>query len=183
MTRLLIPDAGPLFSLAAGNLLHLLARFRVGITDIVHDETVKRGRSANASNEARNLLAYYKAHSANITTVPTQVGAIVAARKATDPRFQPPANLGELSIQSFLIELQMTTPGASPVILFEDSWFLRNAQSLQKPYLLLSTQAFLEYAQEKQWIASAGQARNAIMQARPYAYKDSVKMPAAKRSS
>lgn len=75
MSRLLIPDSGPLFSLAAANLLPLLAKFSVGITDVVRTEKIDRGLSAGASIEAQRLL--------------------------------------------------------------------------------LSTQAFLEYAQEKQWIASA----------------------------
>jgi len=35
MRRLLIPDTGPLFSLAAADLLHLLERFSVGISDVV----------------------------------------------------------------------------------------------------------------------------------------------------
>jgi hypothetical protein len=60
--------------------------------------------------------------------------------------------------------------------LFEDSWFLNNVLSITKPYFLLSTQAFLEYAQEKQWIKSAENARSAISKARPTAYKDSVRM-------
>ena len=60
MSRILIPDAGPLFSLAAGNLLGLLAPFRVGITDIVREETIDRGLLPAASTEAKRLLAYYR---------------------------------------------------------------------------------------------------------------------------
>ncbi|MBU6270006.1 MAG: hypothetical protein KGQ67_01765 [Betaproteobacteria bacterium] len=174
MNRLLIPDSGPLFSLAAGNLLPLLARFRVGITDVVRDETIGRGLLPGASQEARSLLAYYNANAANIETLPTQVGEAIAAKRAIDPDFPVPPNLGELSIQSLLIGLQLTQPAASPVVLFEDSWFLNNAVALKKPFILLSTQAFLEYAQEKRWIASAAQARKAIAKARPRAYEESV---------
>ncbi len=174
MTRLLIPDSGPLFSLAAGNLLPLLANFNVGITDIVRDETVNKGQKANASKEAQSLLDYYNANSANISTFPTQVGALIATQRRLEPNYRLPPNLGELSIQSLLTELEITSPWASPVVLFEDSWFLNNATSLTKPYVLLSTQAFLEYAQEKKWIKSAARAREAIAKARPMAYKESV---------
>jgi hypothetical protein len=59
MSRILVPDSGPLFSLAAGNLLHLLARFRVGLADIVREETIDRGLLPNASIEAQRLLTYY----------------------------------------------------------------------------------------------------------------------------
>lgn len=81
-----------------------------------------------------------------------------------------------LSIQSLLIDLQLKAPGFNPIVLFEDGWFLNNAAALTKPCILLSTQAFLEYAQEKQWIPSAAQARSAISLARPTAYKASVQI-------
>lgn len=170
MRRLLIPDAGPLFSLAAGNLLPLLANFNVGITDVVRDETINRGNLPNASIEAQLLLAYYNQNAPNIQTFTTQVGVNIATLKARDPAYQTPQNLGELSIQSLLIDLQMTAPGSNPVILFEDSWFFTNGAMLAKPCTLLSTQAFLEYAQSKNWIASAHQARLAIAHKRPTAY-------------
>lgn len=173
MSRLLIPDSGPLFSLAAGNLLGLLARFRVGIADIVREETIDRGRLPNASTEAQRLLAYYNANSANIQTFNTQVGTTIKARRAVDPSYQTPGNVGELSIQSLLIDLQLNGPGDAPVVLFEDAWFINNASGLAKPCTLLSTQAFLEYAQSKGWIKSADEARQAITQSRPMAYRTS----------
>jgi len=173
MSQLLIPDSGPLFSLAAGNLLHLLGHFHVGVTDVVRDETINRGNRANASAEAQALLAYYNSHAPNIQTFTTQVGVSVAGRRAVDPSYKTPPNLGELSIQSLLIELQMNSPAAKPVILFEDYWFIVNKAMLVKSCVLLSTQAFLEYAQEKAWISSAEQARQAIVKNRPGAYAGS----------
>lgn len=170
MSRLLIPDAGPLLSLAAGNLLSLLANFNVGITDVVRDETINRGNRADASAEAQLLLAYYNQNAPNIQTFTTQVGVNLAALRAMNPAYQPPQNLGELSIQSFLIDLQMSDPGANPVILFEDHWFLNYGAMLAKPCTLLSTQSFLEYAESKNWIPSAELARQAIAQNRPGAY-------------
>ncbi len=170
MSRLLIPDAGPLFSLAAGKLLALLANFNVGITDVVRDETINRGNRADASAEAQLLLAYYHQNAPNIQTFPTQVGANLVVLRARDPAYQPPQNLGELSIQSLLIDLQMSDPGSNPVILFEDHWFLNHGAMLTKPCTLLSTQAFLEYAESKKWIPSAEQARQGILQNRPGAY-------------
>jgi hypothetical protein len=173
MSRLLIPDAGPLFSLAAGNLLSLLANFHVGITDIVRDETINRGNLRGASPEAQLLLAYYNQNVANIQTFTTQVGFSIAALRAQNPAYQTPQNLGELSIQSLLIDLQIRAPGSNPVILFEDHWFFTNGAMLAKPCILLSTQAFLEYAESKKWIASAQEARQSIVQNRPGAYNSS----------
>lgn len=179
MTRLLIPDAGPLFSLAAGDLLHLLLKFRLGLTDVVCAETVHRGLAPNASLEARNLLAFYNAHAPHIETFATQVGASIAQLRAQDPCYPAPPNQGELSIQSLLIDLQLRVPKTRPVVMFEDAWFLRNAVALPKTCVLLSTQAFLEYAAEKAWIVSAAQARQQIAQARPTAWADSVQIAPA----
>lgn len=177
MNRLLIPDSGPLFSLAAANLLPLLAKFRVGISDVVLSETIDRGLCPNPSVEAQRLLAYYHQSASHIETFPTQVGRHIAAQKARDPGYRAGPNLGELSIQSLLIDLQLKNPASRPVVLFEDGWFLRNAPSLTGLCLLLSTQAFLEYAAEKQWIASAIHARQAIETLRPFANAASVTIP------
>ena len=170
MSRILIPDAGPLFSLAAGDLLHLLSRFHVGISDIVREETIDRGLLPNASVEAQRLLDYYNANSANIQTFTTQVGTAIKARRSVDPHYRMPRNVGELSIQSLLIDLQLNGNGEAPVVLFEDAWFINNAPGLAKPCILLSTEAFLAYAQSKGWIASAEQARQSISRVRPDAY-------------
>lgn len=174
MTRLLIPDSGPLFSLAAANLLPLLAKFRVGISDVVRAETIDRGAYPHASVEAQRLLAWFSENSSNIETFQTQVGVYLAKQKARDPAYRPAPNLGELSIQSLLIDLQLRDPGSNPVVLFEDAWFLNHATALAKPCLLLSTQAFLEYAEEKRWIPSAALARQAIETLRPFATSASV---------
>lgn len=177
MTRLLIPDAGPLFSLAAGNLLSLLAQFNVGITDVVRDETINRGHHADASPEAQSLLAFYNAHASSIQTFTTQVGSNLAAYQATDHDYRKPHNLGELSIQSLLIDLQMRSPRGNPVVLFEDHWFLSNSAMFVKSCTLLSTQAFLEYAKSKKWIVSARAARDAIAKNRPGAFEASRALP------
>jgi hypothetical protein len=177
MRRLLIPDAGPLFSLAAGDLLHLLERFSVGISDVIRWETIDRGLGPNPSPEAKRLLDYYNRNSANITTFETQVGVQIAALRAKDKNYTPPRNTGELSIQSLLIDLQINAPGSNPVVLFEDGWFLANAPSLAKPCILLSTQAFLEIAQKEMWIKSAEAARQAIATVRPSAHNTSMTIP------
>jgi hypothetical protein len=178
MTRLLVPDSGPLFSLAAGDLLDLLTYFRLAITDVVKEETIDKGQAANASAEARKLLSFYIANKKNIEVIPTQVGHSLRAMKVTNPKRQLPPNIGELSIQSFLIDLQLAGETQNPVILFEDSWFLRNQKSLAKPCFLLSTEAFLINAEKLKLIKSASKARAAISTSRPTAYTgiDSLKL-------
>ena len=175
MTMLLIPDAGPLFSLAAADLLNVLAHFRLGLTDVVKQETIDRGKSPLASLEAQRLLAFYKANKANLEIFKTQVGHDLQQMRRKYPDRKAPANVGELSIQSLLIHLQMQDPGETPVVLFEDAWFLRNAAALAKPCIVLSTQAFLVNAERLGLIASAKEARQAIAARRPMAYSENFR--------
>ena len=170
MTRLLIPDAGPLFSLAAGNLLAVLSNFRVGLTDVVKQETIDKGHGPYASYEAKQLLKFYNAHKAHITVMPTQVGHELRKMRRANPDCALPANAGELSIQSLLIHLQLTGASTPPVILFEDGWFLRNQRALAKPYIPISTEAFLINAEKLGLIPSASSARASISALRPTAY-------------
>ena len=170
MTRLLIPDSGPLFSLAAGNLLAVLSNFRVGLTDVVKQETIDKGHGPHASYEAKQLLKFYNAHKAHITVMPTQVGHELKKMRHANPGCAMPGNAGELSIQSVLIHLQLTGVSSPPVILFEDAWFLRNQRALAKPCILISTEAFLINAEKLELIPSASSARAAISALRPTAY-------------
>lgn len=169
MSRVLIPDAGPLLSLASGDLLQILKNFALTVTDVVKEETFDKGLAAQCSVEAQRLLAFYNEHTAHIHIVPTQVGHLLRQQYKNDPGYAPPRNMGELSIQSYLIDLQVLGAKPPPIVLFEDKWFLRNADSLAKPCVLMSTQALLDLAQEMGLIRSADAAREAISSGRPNA--------------
>ncbi len=151
---LLIADAGPLFSLAAGDLLGALERFSLTVTDVVKQETFDKGLLPNCSLEAQRLLAFYNRHAAHIRVVQTQVGVHVAAQRKRDPHYKQPRNLGELSIHSYLIELRVVQPDAKPVVLFEDRWFTDNASSMPLG-ILISTEAFLHILEKSNIIKSS----------------------------
>jgi len=175
MTTLLIPDSGPLFSLAAADLLGVLLHFRVAITDIVKEESIDKGKESAASIEAQRLLEFYSANKARVELFATQVGHDLRSLRKKDPGYRMPRNVGELSIQSLLIHLQVQGIEAPPIVLFEDAWFLRNAEVLAKPCLVLSTQAFLVNAEALGLIESAAEARRAIAALRPTAYAKSFR--------
>ena len=166
MTTLLIADSGPLFSLAAGDLLWVLDRFSLAVTDVVKEETFDKGLMANCSIEAQRLIDFYNRPNAGIAVIQTQVGLGLRAKRVVDPKYQQPRNLGELSIQSYLIELCVSQPNAKPVVLFEDGWFLHNAAALPIG-TLISTEAFLINLERLKIIASATKTRKAILMGRP----------------
>jgi hypothetical protein len=62
MGRLLLPDAGPLFSFAAGELLDMLLEFELVISDVVKMETIDRSKLGSASFESISLSEFYAKH-------------------------------------------------------------------------------------------------------------------------
>lgn len=171
MRPILIPDSGPLFSLAAGDLLGLLLKFRSVITDVVKEETIDCGILPGASTEAARLHQFYTSNEGAIQIRPTQVGHSIQHLRQANPNAPLPPNAGELSIQSLLIELSVSK-GPKPIVLFEDGWFLRNAAALHGNCVLVSTEAFLCNAQSLGLIPSAEEARAAISNLRPSAYRE-----------
>lgn len=182
MMNLLVADSGPLFSLAAGDLLPVLDHFFLAVTDVVKEETFEKGLLPNCSIEAQRLIDYYHQNAPNIQVIATQVGRGLRAARAANPNYQQPRNLGELSIQSYLIDLRVKSPDANPIVLFEDGWFLRNAAALPLG-TLISTESFLIDLQGLQVISSAAKARIAIQQARPDASLLVHKQALGKRST
>ena len=171
MRPILIPDSGPLFSLAAGDLLGLLLKFQTAITDVVKEETIDRGALLGASVEAKRLHQFYASNAKSIQMHQTQVGHSIQHLRLTNPNAPLPPNAGELSIQSLLIGLSVSK-GPKPIVLFEDGWFLRNAASLHGSCILVSTETFLVNAQNLGIISSAEEARAAISNLRPHAYRE-----------
>jgi hypothetical protein len=164
--RLVIPDAGPLFSLAAAEVLPALLHFQLIITDVVKGETIDKGQNRGASFEALELYSFYQAHQAKIAIRQTQFGELLAAAKRNDPG-RKIRNAGELSIQSLLIELAEEPEHWEAAILFEDSWFVRHAVNFPPNCRLIGTTAFLSILEKLGLIESGREALQRIRQRRP----------------
>ena len=177
---LLVPDAGPLFSLAAAELLHVLLRARLVVTDIVKEETFDRGRLSGASVEAIALHAFFIEHAQDIHIQETSVGRLLGLARRVDPVTRV-SNMGELSIQSLLIDLRASDHAARALVLFEDAWFIRNAVALPKNCTLISTSAFLVNLQAAGLISSAADAAARIRRLRPTSSSEVATIDRAQR--
>lgn len=162
MLRVIIPDSGPLFSLAAGRPLHTLLFFDVHITDVVRSESIDKGNYPSPSLEATELLGFYNKNSTQIHTIATQQGKDVEEGRVD----KNTRNLGELSIQGYLINFDSKPCSDKPIVLFEDGWFKNNEPSIYKDCLLLSTVDFLGLLEAMGHIASADQAFDDISSGR-----------------
>ena len=162
-STLLIPDAGPLFSLAACDCLGLLLNFDCAITDVVWRETAGRAAAQSASMEARAIAEFLLRHP-QIQVRETQLGALTAGSPAGTSKVR---NLGELSIHSLLIDLRSASPNVNSVVLFEDHWFSHRLTHFSAGVTLIGTASFLIAMEALGYLPSADDAINAIRQRRP----------------
>lgn len=201
--KIVLPDAGPLITLAQADALDTLLVFdpntvQLVITDMVEFE-VTRHRTAH--EDAQRIADFIQANAGRIVIEATSFGkmAIVAANTheryaqsqqvrdfyATNsmPAPAPLApNSGELSINSYVTELIGQPPGPPCLVIAEDAFFLRSTPgALPGNAHIISTTVLLEKIEE---LDPRIKAREVLDAARRYAGRDPnperVDMPAGK---
>jgi hypothetical protein len=157
---LLLPDAGPLITLAYAGRLDLLLRpaWPLQLVDMVLHEVT---RHATPSRDA--ITAFVKQHQPAIfgTATYRQYQAQVAAG-ADRPR---KTGLGELAIQEAVNQLALLEPPQPTVLLFEDHKIARTSFHLPDGTLRVSTRAFLLFLEERGWLTSAAEVEHAAIHA------------------
>jgi hypothetical protein len=168
-----LPDTGPLISLAAGDALELLllARqdVRIVVTDMVHFEATHR---SDEFTDGAAIAHFLKQHEGRIEIVATTIGQFalpeLARRAAAGERVSMPQDLGELSITNFVISIRRANPGDPMLVLIEDDWFIGNSYAVPGNVHLLSTASFLDGHERAGVIPSAAEVRRRIQQQRPH---------------
>lgn len=169
---IVIPDAGPLISLAMGDALHLLLSLKPGVrlvlTDFVHFEVTV---FADRFLDGAQIASFVKKNQRDIEVVATTIGEFaiptIKEKLGKDPDAPWPHDLGELSISSFITTSKDFNPGEPTLVLIEDDWFTANSYAVPGNVHLLSTSAFLEGLQAEGVIDSAGAIRKLIQSKRP----------------
>jgi len=164
---ILLPDAGPLITLAYADALDLLLKpgWRVTIVDMVFHELTRQ------PSPTRQKLRDWVQQRA-ITLLPTQVFAQHLLAPPGAPRSK--AHLGEFAMQEAMNQMVMNQmalaqPGQTGVFLFEDHRIARASFLLPPQCRKVSTRAFLIFLQERGWIASAAAIeRQAVLAGRAF---------------
>ena len=161
---LLLPDAGPLITLAYAGALDVLFApgWPVHIVDMVLHEVT---RHETPSSQA--IAAWVKANKLHVMPTRTfshfrllQSRSSVATRKS---------NLGELAIQEAMNDFALAEPQPSGVFLFEDHKIARASFLLPDNCRKVSTRAFLVFLEQKGWLESAvAVERKAILNGRNF---------------
>ncbi len=148
----LLPDAGPLITLAYADALDLLFKpgWPLALVDTVLDE-VTRNQTPTSQKLAQWANAYVlPVLSTRIFTRFKQM----QRESLTAPRR---ANLGELAIQEVMNDLALESPPRTGVFLFEDHKIARTSFLLPENCRKVSTRAFLIYLEQRGWRASAAE--------------------------
>lgn len=151
---ILVPDAGPLITLAYAGRLDLLQRpgWPVHAVDMVLYEVT---RNQTPTSEA--MATFVKEQT--LTVVTTEVWRRYQQRlaDAATSAGVPPrkAGLGELAIQEYITRLGLEEPAVPAVFLFEDHKIARASFYLPDSVRRVSTRAYLYFLEERGWISPA----------------------------
>jgi len=155
---LLLPDAGPLITLAYARRLDLLLRpgWPLRLVDMVLHEVTRHDTPSRATITA--FVAPHKPAVIETATLRHHQARVAAgaARKA---------GLGELAMQEAIHQLALQEPPQPAVLLFEDHRIARTSFFLPEGTLRVSTRAFLIFLEEKGWLASAAEVEQAAISA------------------
>ncbi|MCA3000686.1 MAG: hypothetical protein ING66_17045 [Rhodocyclaceae bacterium] len=184
--QVVIPDAGPLISLARAAALEILLVFkddvRIVITDYVEFETT---RFKDRFPDAQRICNFISANAGRVEIQETLFGKtmkqmyLMRQRFEQDAQFrasmlainaEPPAvsrDAGELSIVSYAAELIKRPPGTPVLVLAEDDFFLNSGAATPGNTHILSTRAFLETLQTMGKIPDARRVWEEIQVANP----------------
>ena len=155
---ILLPDAGPLITLAYADALDLLLKpaWPLQVVDMVLHEVT---RNATPTSEKIGQWVAKQAIPVLTTRAYQHYGAAQAADE-TRPR---KANLGEIAIQEAMNELALTSPTTTGVFLFEDHKIARASFLLPNNCRKISTRAWLLFLESKGWIDSAAEIERAAI--------------------
>jgi hypothetical protein len=149
---ILLPDAGPLITLAYADALDLLLKpgWPVQVVDMVLHEVTR-----NATPTSEKIGQWMADLFIPVRTTRTfqhyrasQTGGEAKPRKS---------NLGEVAVQEAMNELALATPATTGVFLFEDHKIARASFMLPDNCRKISTRAWLLFLEGKGWLDSAAE--------------------------
>ena len=157
----LLPDAGPLITLAYADALDVLRlpSWQVRVVDMVRYEVTR-----NQTPTSKMLAKWLKRKSVQIVSTQTfQLHTQATGRPARK------TNLGELAIQEAINQMALAQPPQRAVLLFEDHRVASAHFYVPDNCLKISTRAYLTFLQDKGWIDSASDIeRRAILAGRQF---------------
>ena len=156
----LLPDAGPLITLAYADSLDLLFRpgWSVALVDMVMHEVT---RSQTPTSE--KLRRWVQAEA--LPVLPTRIYKHHQQSLSSSPVPPRKSNLGELAIQESMNNFALEQTPKTGVFLFEDHKIARASFVVPDNCRKVSTRAFLLFLEQKGRLASAAEIERRAVQA------------------
>ena len=160
----LLPDAGPLITLAYADALDLLFKpeWSVVLVDMVLNEVTR-----NQTPTSEKLAQWVETNQLPVLTTKTSLHyQEILATGSEVPR---KSNLGEIAIQEAMNGFALEQPPKTGVFLFEDHKIARASFLVPDSCRKVSTRAFLLFLEQKGWLGSAAEIeRKAILAGRAF---------------
>lgn len=156
----LLPDAGPLITLAYADALDLLFKpgWPIVLVDMVLHEVTR-----NQTPTSEKLAQWAVCGQVSVRT--TRTFQHYRQTLATSPAAARTANLGELAIQETMNDFALDQPRQTGVFLFEDHKIARTSFLLPDNCRKISTRAYLLFLEQQGWLASAADIERRAIQA------------------
>ena len=156
----LLPDAGPLITLAYADALDLLSKpgWPIMLVDMVLHEVTR-----NQTPTSQKLARWVEGNKVAIRTTRTfqHYQQTLGAGTSTVRK----SNLGELAIQETMNNFALDQPQKTGIFLFEDHKIARASFFVPDNCRKISTRAFLIFLEQKGWLASATEIERQAIQA------------------
>ena len=155
---IVLPDAGPLITLAYAGALDLLLKpgWPVRIVDMVQDEVTR-----NVTPTSQRIGRWVEQQ--KLTILPTRTYRSYQESHDKKPERVRKANLGELAIQEVMHDLALSEPDTVGIFLFEDHKIARAAFLVPSNCRKVSTRAWLQFLEGRGLIPSAMEVERAAI--------------------
>ncbi len=160
----LLPDAGPLITLAYADALDVLSKpgWSVELVDMVLHEVTR-----NQTPTSERIDAWARKN--KLPVLPTKTYQYHQQRASSGEVLPNKSNLGELAIQEAMNDFALTIPPRTGVFLFEDHKIARASFLLPDNCRKVTTRAFLIFLEQRGWLKSAAEIeRRAILNGRNF---------------
>ncbi|MDQ5905680.1 MAG: hypothetical protein QG590_161 [Pseudomonadota bacterium] len=156
----ILPDDGPLITLAYADALDLLFKpgWSVALVDMVLHEVTR-----NQTPTSEKLALW--AEDQKLPLLPTRIGRMYQQQLSADTVVQRKSNLGELAIQEAMNDFALEQSPKTGVFLFEDHKIARASFLVPDNCRKISTRAFLLFLEQKGWLVSAAEIERKAIQA------------------
>jgi len=156
----LLPDAGPLITLAYADALDLLFKpgWPIVLVDMVLHEVTR-----NQTPTSEKLAQWAAAGQVSVRT--TRTFQHHQQMLAANPAAARTADLGELAIQETMNDFALDQPQQTGVFLFEDHKIARTSFLLPDNCRKISTRAYLLFLEQQGWLESAADIERRTIQA------------------